>query len=394
LPERQWYKELIELSDSLKIKRVKQTLDSFALNEYLNKFIKIYNHFYHLVWAIGYFYSGSLLHNKISLFKKEKMNLPPQNSLEWIKGFEWKGLHIRVLTYEQSKKIMHEIKAIKYALFDYLQILRNNNNSNNMVYDNLLSNELIFPFMSYSNIGGIVVYVSVEIRKILCENNLLSSNINMKDELQLEKIRKSLIRQNLRFSIRYDNFDYTSVNFDDNISFDEKILNDEINLSNFSKNDLINTKILKNVTEKNLLKIFDEYNDKKEERKFKFILINIYSLLPDLFKQDDKTIYHKLDQLNCIDIKNEFEAPRFINLTKINNLDKNNEMSIVSKLIRINATRDNIGIYRNKFDDIDYKIIYDNNNKGNKINEQVTKFFVQFPLIQNTELSKFSMRKM
>ena len=230
-----------------------------------------------MVWAIGYFYSGSLLHNQIALFKKEKMNLPSHYSLEWIKGFEWKGLHIRVLTYEQSKKLMHEIKAIKYALFDYLHILKNNI-SNNIVNENLLSNELIFPFMSYANIGGIVVYVSVEIRKILCENNLLSSNINVKDELQLEKIRKSLIRQNLRFSIRYDNFDYTSVNFDDNISFDEKILNDEINLSNFSKNDLINTKILKNVTEKNLLKIFDESNDKKEERKFKFILININKL--------------------------------------------------------------------------------------------------------------------
>ena len=388
LPERQWYKELIELSDSLKIKRIKQSLDSFTLNEYLNKFIKIYNHFNHLVWAIGYFYSGSLLHNKVSLFKKEKMNLPSHNSLEWIKGFEWKGLHIRALTYEQSKKLMHEIKAIKYALFDYLQILRNNNNNNNMVYDNLLSNELIFPFMSYAIIGGIVVYVSVEIRKILFENNLLMSNINMKDEFQLEKIRKSLIRQSLRFSIRYDNFDYTSGNFDDNISLDENILNNEINLSSFSKNDLTDTKILKNVTEKNLLKIFDEFNDKNEERKSKFILINIYSLLPDLFKEDDKTIYHKLDQLNCIDIKNEFEAPRFINLTKINNLDKNNELSIISKLIRINATKENINIYQNRIDNIDYKIIYDNSSKRNKINEQITKFFVQLPFIQNEELSR------
>ena len=382
-PERQWYKELIELSDSLKIKRVKQSLDSFALNEYLNKFIKIYNHFNHLVWAIGYFYSESLLHNKIGLFKKEKMNLPSHYSLEWIKGFEWKGLHIRVFTYEQSKKLIHEIKAIKYALFDYLQILRNNNN---MASNNLLSNELIFPFMSYANIGGIVVYVSVEIRKILCENNLLSPN--MKDESQLEKIRKSLIRQSLRFSIRYDNFDYTSGNFDDNLSFDENILNDEINLSNFSKNDLTDTKILKNVNEKNLLKIFDDCNDKKEGRKFKFILINIYSLLPDLFKEDDKTIYHKLDQLNCIDIKNEFESPRFINLTKINNLDKNNELSILSKLIRINATKENINVYQNRIDNIDYKIIYDNTNKRNKINEQVTKFFVQLPFIQNEELSR------
>ena len=47
LPERGWYKELIELSDSLKINREKHSKDPLFLNEYLNKFIKIYNHFNH-----------------------------------------------------------------------------------------------------------------------------------------------------------------------------------------------------------------------------------------------------------------------------------------------------------------------------------------------------------
>ena len=274
---------------------------------------------------------------------------------------------------------------------DYLQIFKDNANDNKLNYNNLLSNEIIFPFMSYAYLGGIILYVSVEIKKIFYEENYLSSNINMKntkDDIKLEKMRKSLIWKSLRFSIKYDNFDYASDDFDDDISFDENILNNEINLSNFTKNDLNNTKFLNKITEKNLLKIFDEFNDKKNERRFKFILINMYSLLPDLFKEDDKTIYHNLNQINCIDIKNEFEAPRFINLTKANNLDKNNEMAILTKLIRINATKENISIYQNTIDNVDYKIIYDNSNKRNKINEQVTKFLVQLPFLQNAELSR------
>ena len=391
LPERRWYKELIELSDSLKINRKKHATDPIYLNEYLNKFIKIYNHFNHLVWALGYFYSNSLLFNKSKWFKQEKINLPIHYSLEWIKGFEWKGLHIRVLTYEQSKKIRHEIKALEYTLLDYLQIFKNNSNDNKLNYNNLLSNEIIFPFMSYAYIGGIVLYVSVEIKKIFYEENYLSSNINMngmKDDIKLEKMKKSLIWKSLRFSIKYDNFDYTSDDFDEDISFDENILNNEINLSNFTKDDLNNTKILNKITEKNLLKIFDELNDQKNERRFKFILINMYSLLPDLFKEDDKTIYHKFNQINCIDIKNEFESPRYINLTKANNLDKKNEMALLTKLIRIKATKENISIYQNTIDNVDYKIIYDNSNKRNKINEQVTKFLVQLPFLQNAELSR------
>ena len=63
-------------------------------------------------------------------------------------------------------------------------------------------------------------------------------------------------------------------------------------------------------------------------------------------------------------------------------------MITISKLIRTNATNENVGIYKNRINNIDYKIIHDNSKKGNKINELVTKFFVQFPLMQNAELSR------
>ena len=392
LPERRWYKEVIDLSDLIKINRKKKKNSNLSslFYENLNKFIKIYEHFNHLVWALGFFYSQSLLYNKSSSFKKDKINLPIHNSLEWIKGFEWKGLHIRVLTHKQAKKLIHEIKALKYILFDYLNLFNNNSDVDANV-DNLLSNEIIFPFMSYAYVGGIYLYVSVEIKKLFYDENSNYLTSNVETNLDLEKTRKSLIRQSLRLSIKYDNYDY---NFDDeydDISFDDNddnILNKEINLESYSKNDLDNTKILHKISENNLLKIFDDYNGNKIKKKFKFILINIYSLLPNLFKEDDKTIYHKFNQLNCIDIKNEFESPRFINLTKVNNLNKNNEMITISKLIRTNATNENVGIYKNRINNIDYKIIHDNSKKGNKINELVTKFFVQFPLMQNAELSR------
>ena len=387
LPERKWYNELIELSDKFKLTRRQKNIDDIFLTEYLNKIIKIYNHFNHLVWAISYYYSNSLFLKKNYWFKNDAINLPHYKSLEYIRGFEWKGLHIRVLTYEQSKIVKREIKSLKNAFLDFLTLFNSDNNDSN-----LLSNEIIFPLMSYAYIGGIFLFVSVEIKKLCYDSNFFNFNNNIipeNDSNKFDRLYKSLIKKNLRFSDKNEINDCTIDNSDDNFSFDDNILNEEINISNYSKNDLNDTKILKNLNEKHLLKIFDEYTDeKKADRKFKFILKNISDLIPNLFKEDDKTIYKRLNILNCLDIKNEFKEPRYVNLTKINNLDKINEMGILSKLIRIKASKDNIEIYKNKIEDIEYKIIYDNNKKGNKINEQITKFFVQFPLIQNYELSR------
>ena len=244
--------------------------------------------------------------------------------------------------------------------------------------------------MSYAYFGGVFLFASVEIKKLCFDMNYLNSNL-MKNEInnKLVRYRRSTLRKTIEKNDKNEYNDCTIDNSDDNFSFDENILNEEINISNFSKVDLIDTKILKNIKEENLLKIFDEYKEENNtDRKYKFILKNAYDLIPDLFKENDKSIYKKLNILNCLDIKNEFKEPRFVNLTKVNNLDKKNEMNVLSKLIRIKATKENIEIYKNKIEGIDYKIIFDNNKKGNKINEQITKFFVQCPLLQNYELSR------
>ena len=162
LQERQWYKESINLSDSLKINRENTYLDTASFNHYLNKMINIYNHFNWLTWAVSYYYFNSLLFNKNHWFNSKNNNLPSYDNLDWIKGFEWKGIYIKVMTYQESKKIRNEIKALNYAFLDYINIIDTfKKNSGNI---NLLSNEIIFPFITYSYFGGIVIYFSVVIK--------------------------------------------------------------------------------------------------------------------------------------------------------------------------------------------------------------------------------------
>ena len=70
--------------------------------------------------------------------------MPSYDNLDWIRGFEWKGLFIKVQTYNESKQIMKEIKALKYAFLDYIKVIDGFKYKTNINSLNLLSNELIF----------------------------------------------------------------------------------------------------------------------------------------------------------------------------------------------------------------------------------------------------------
>ena len=75
--------------------------DSILDYSYLNKIINLYNHFNWLVWAISYYYCNSLLFNKNHWFNSKNSNLPSYDNLDWIRGFEWKGLFIKVQIYNE-----------------------------------------------------------------------------------------------------------------------------------------------------------------------------------------------------------------------------------------------------------------------------------------------------
>jgi hypothetical protein len=257
--------------------------------------INIYNHFNWLTWAVSYYYFNSLLFNKNHWFNSKNNNLPSYDNLDWIRGFEWKGIYIKVMTYEESKKIRREIKALNYAFLDYINIIDTfkNKSGNN----NLLSNEIIFPFITYSYFGGIIIYFSASIKKFYyyeeesCFIEISKDNSNTKSntksfenkEKQFDEISEITILDYKKMTNKNKNF----LNFnDDHINLNENVINNDINISKYLKFDLENSKILSKITENNLIKIVDDLDDTSNinYEKYKFMLTNVYSLIPNLFK--------------------------------------------------------------------------------------------------------------
>ena len=428
LQERQWYKESILLSDSLKMNREKRYLETDSFNLYLNKIICLYNHFNWLVWALSYYYCNSLLFNKNHWFNAKNSNLPAYDNLDWIRGFEWKGLFIKVQTYNQSKKIIKEIKALKYAFLDYIQVIDNFKYKTNINKLNLLSNEIIFPFTSYIYFGGIIIYVSASIKKYCYEDNnnsileqslynydLKRENINSNnnsntksntnnsnrntfdnkdkqfDDISIVPIHKkknSKTNINNNNNLNINNEKNENKNFlkfkEDYISLNENLINNDINISGYSKIDLEKSKILCNITENNLIKIVDEINADCNINldKYKYMLTNAYSLIPNLFKNAE--IENNSQNINYIKYKNNYQYPRIYELPKKDM--KDNEINTLNKLLDEQVTESNINIYQNDFNGINYRIVCQSNNDVR--NEKVTNYFVKLPFIQNRELSE------
>ena len=147
LNERQWNNENILISNFLKKNRSKILTEKNILNEYQKKLINLNMHFNLIIKSLSYYYYNSLLKNQNHLFNTKYFNLPPFDSIDWVKGFEWKGLFIKVQSFDKSKKLIKEINSLSIAFYDYLKIIENFNEIKNNI--NLLSNEIIFPLIGY-----------------------------------------------------------------------------------------------------------------------------------------------------------------------------------------------------------------------------------------------------
>ena len=399
LQERQWYKESISLSDSLKANRENIYIDTASFTLYLNKIINLYNHFNWLTWAVSYYYFNSLLFNKNHWFNSKNTNLPSYDNLEWIRGFEWKGIYIKVMTYNDAKKVIKEIKALKYAFLEYIKIIDTfNYQSNNLnINGNLLSNEIIFPFITYTYFGGVVLYFSGAIKKFYYEENSFiesskdNSNSNTKantksfenKEKQFDEISEITLFDSQKMKNK-NNF----LNFNnDHINLRENVINYDINISGYSKIDLINSKIFGKITENNLIKIVDDLDNTSNinYEKYKFMLTNVYSLLPSLFIEEtqDKKDINDINEIGYIKFKNDSKNPRIYDI--VENDIKANEIDSINNLLYEKVDESSINIYQNNLNGVNYRIIYQKN-CGIK-NEKVTKYFVKFPHIQNKVLS-------
>ena len=258
---------------------------------------------------------------------------------------------------------------------------------------NLLSNEIIFPFITYSYFGGIVIYFSVVIKKFYYyEENSIFMEIS-KDNSNTKSNTKSFEIKDKQFDeiseitiLDYKKMKKESKNFlnfnEDHINLNENVINNDINISKYSKLDLENSKILSKITENNLIKIIDDLDDTSNinYEKYKYMLTNIYSLLPNLFEE---TQIEQNNNLSYIKYKNNYNYPRLYDIIKSD--IKDNEISTLNNLLDEPMDEMNINVYQNFFNDINFRIIYQYNH--DKKNEKLTNYFVKFPFVQNRELS-------
>ena len=267
LPERKWYNELIDLSELLTKTREKLDIRNFKI--YLSKLIKIYEDFNWLTDSLSNCYIN--LKNNNLQFDKEKIGLPEYKSENWKKGFKWKGLFIKVVEGDIIKMIINEIKALNYFFFDYIQII----DKYQFIQEDQLSNMIIFPLISYSIFNGKLLLVSCLIN---VDNFDDEYNINIVNKNNgIIKIYSNIKNNNINNSIN------NSINNNLNINCNINYNNNEINIEN---NNLINTMGKKYYVDDLLIsKLFFNLNDSNfiKIKNNKFIIFNLYNLIPDLF---------------------------------------------------------------------------------------------------------------
>ncbi len=113
---------------------------------------------------------------KYTFISTNDLGMPHIEDLCWLSGFDWKGVYIKIIPEHQSKFIIDEIKALNYLFFEYIQIIENYKfkDFDNKENKNLLSNEIIFPLISYAKFNGLI---------LLCSNiiNLYSYDLRESD---------------------------------------------------------------------------------------------------------------------------------------------------------------------------------------------------------------------
>ena len=360
LNERKWLDELDDISNFLINNR--EILDDTIYNKYLRQLIKINEHFNWLVNSISKYFNYIFYQNENGINNNYNLNnidLPKYENI-WFKGFKWKGLFIRVVPYDKSKFIINEVKALNYFFLDYIQIIDGYKNFQNN--KNPLSNYIIFPLISYSEINGFVLYASTLIN---FEQNLFFEKSEF-NEIQ------NIIKENNGYIQLYSNMNNSSyyLKINKNKESDsEKCIND-IN------NKLFINKMEKIYDNKDLAasKLFSEINIYHfiKIQKEKFLIFNVNEFIPKLFMMKFGSILN----LNIVTFLNNSKKDLTIKYDLISKkILNNNHKQIFQNLLEMktnsNFKKKEINIFG-----IQFRILYESQNINNK--NYKTKSFVDY----------------
>jgi hypothetical protein len=352
------------------IKDNRENIDTYLFTKFLNLRLKLQEHFNWLVWAISYYYYYNLFTNIESreVFFTDDLDLPSTESIVWLNGFEWKGVYIRVQTKSHSKYVFDEVKALNYLFFEYIQLIETHKESRHY-----LSNELIFPLISYAEFGGLVVMCSVCINK---HNYEIMDVSNIQPQVNLEPKDNPKTPERLNTSNllpHHPSYDVSHI-MNEHHSFDKSYvlsINNDIKLNHFSREDLNNSVIFSKLTEKNLIKVIDDLYDQNIfspgysiPPKHKFMIISAIDIIPNLVNfNDNQPEYLYIDSNNNKYIKH-FSHTRSEEFKADCKLDIDNLLKVNTESYQHNG--------------IGYKLIYDKN--ASTVNNRATEYFTNFAI--------------
>ena len=341
LKERNWIRESIEISRIIKEKR--EDLDNYLFNKLLWKIIKQYKDFDYLVESLSTYYYYSIYKKEAKLFPNNflsKTKLPSLTDKDWLNGFEWKGLFIRLQSYNKSKKLFQEMNALNYLFFDYIQIFDNFK----INYNNLISNDIIFPIMGYSEICGMILFVT----PIVYLNNV--NNLNLNNEI---------------FNLSY------------NSELKNGLQDNKNDFDNFKYDDIQYSCLLYKINPNNVLEI----NNEKYGNDVKYMIINAVEFIPSLFQ------VFSINKLNFL-YSNVPGKKKFFSYVQ-NSQSEKTPQTIFKKVFNSNLNKEKIRIEERNYDGINFKIFFNKDDNYEKVkNHNFISLILNNEIYQNEKLSK------
>ena len=355
LEERQWYIELINISNLLLNKRDQPQI--FISDKYIRKIIKLQEQFKWLIESLGIFFNNEIFGSEDYNynFDSSKYNLPEKDKMNWFRGFKWKGIYIRVMPIEKSKILLNEIKALNYFYFDYLQLLE----EYEYIQDNHLLYKLIFPLISYTEINGFILFGSAIININIDENDIKNGKEISNTISELITLNNIIDKNDEVINFYHDLSD--SINYSGILKRENKnIKNESIEIleKKYYIKDLLTSRLFSELNIFHFIRI----------NKDKFIIFNLSEFIPNLFEINKSDKILEINFLSIINQKRVYYNTKYIKKTKINfrnskssnksNNENLNPKDVLKIIYNINPYTSQLQTKDVIINDIYFRIIY------------------------------------
>ena len=250
------------VQDQIKLHTEQNNSSSASLDSLLisRRVVQLREQFVWLVWAIAqYYFLGK---------HENKFGLPKTGVKRWTEGFEFKGVFIKVLPYEDAYYLRNELQALKYVQLELLELtsLSAPLSQQHQVKETL-HKDVLLPLITGVAFNGFYLYgTPVIYTQELDSNNRADVNrtVSVHNSVQMQAVAS-----NMSFSYLHNNINAEFIQ-DSMFKF---------------------MPILKNLSTKNMIPIidFEEYQEAPSAIELKYFLLNMFDMLPRLSESSAST---------------------------------------------------------------------------------------------------------